>query len=540
MINSIISVILSPLTFFLFGIVWAVVVILPFSLLEYFAIGLELIATGLPKLLLFGSAEISLNKLPSIFLSFSLIAIFLWLIMFVVVYIKIAFQSDERGRESFKNAIKYSFLSWIYVFLIPVFIFSIYLIIDLFLNLVGNKTNDSNIGKMLFLSLTPPSVSKEQWQQIANDNYIMSFSVYTTIVASNQLQLFFITFFLGILAYGLLFAYLYASLVVVGKVFDQAVLFFISPFIAVSAINDGGERLKMWRNQFVQKSLVVFSIIITSKIFVSLLSFVINNIDKLTGVATSGDFFTNLPNNIAILIVTLGGGWAFVESGNLIGMFLGEGASIREGRAASRALLSVATSGFGIGKVVEGAKKISKSSVNVAKTGRNIGTKIGSKINNFNKNRMLNEIVDQKNNEFFEQNTTLPDSSILLVRNISKDYVNKLSESQANSLKMIKTIEKDKNLTQFEKSKLIQNVNIIQKTRESSLKTEYEMKTTFIKEIEQKNLKNTSINPNNLSKNEFIHNEFLQIENGLRAKETSIEQNIDAVNSYFKNRKTKK
>lgn len=133
------------------------------------------------------------------------------------------------------------------------------------------------------------------------------------------------------------------------KIFDQVFLFVISPAIATTSILDGGKRMNEWRNLTISKSLVVFGIVLGSRIYITLIGYTVQNISLITGIQSTS-FWLNFPNYIVILLISAGGAFAFSEFGNLLATFLGEGFGIKASMAQTRSMFHALGTSGAIGK----------------------------------------------------------------------------------------------------------------------------------------------------------------------------------------------
>lgn len=338
MFSGLLDIFLNPIVFYIIFVpLWAIFVMVPFLILKYITIAIEMIATGLPKLLLFGSAEgFSWSNLPLMFMQFSIIAVFIWLLFFVIVLLRYGFMSSEGAAENVKVAAKYSVLCWVYLFLIPIGLFSLYLILDWILVLITGA-NGANIADEIFKAFKPYSVSETTWNALINNNYLITLDIFATMGGtSGMLNVLFAMVLLVVSGAGMVVAYFFASYTVVGKIFEQFYLFVCSPFVAVSSILDGGKKVAILRDHLISKSLVVFAIIIGSKIFASLAGWITKNASLITGIEPSADIFQNLPNSIVIILLCVGGAFTFVNFGQLVSDFIGGDAGrtgISEGKA---------------------------------------------------------------------------------------------------------------------------------------------------------------------------------------------------------------
>lgn len=376
---------INPISYIFFIPFWVVFVMLPFLIVKYVIMGIELIAVSLPKLLLFGSTQdITLDNLPILFFRLIVISVGLWFLFFIVVLIRFYFLSSEEGVKSVKTALQYSFLCWIYIALVPMGVFALYLFLDWIMTLIGIDSTGS-VGDMLFMIIKPDSISAEKWQAVADNYFLISLNDFAEMGGWTALNNILFTTLMGlVISIGVLLAYLFASITILQKIFDQVFLFILSPVIATTSVIDGGKRMVQWRDMMISKSLVVFGIVLGSRIYVSLLIFVSNNISNITGIPNSNFFFINLPNIITIILIALGGAFAFSEFGHLLSGFIGEGSSLKESAAQTKSMIKsvagIATGGVGAAKLAKGAiSKATKGNVlKLQKTAKSAGLNIGN------------------------------------------------------------------------------------------------------------------------------------------------------------------
>ena len=325
---------------FVGAIVWTITITVPFLILKYVIFGIEVLGTTLPKILIFGTTEnITWNNLPEMFFRFAIIAGGLWFVFFFFILGRYYFQNAETGVESLKTAAKYAGLSIVYMWLIPAGVFLLYTAVDIMFYLLG-ISSQGNLADLLFQSIKPPGASDLAWQTIIDNNYALSFPSFIQIGGVLNSFNIILTAVLGaVLGYGVVMAYFFASFMIMHKVFDQIFLVIIGPIVATTSIIDGGKRIAIWRDMLISKSLVVFGIIIGSRLYVAFLSQTVTNIEFLTGIKPTDSFFANLPNLVVIILIGVGGAFAFSEFGHLLSSFTGEGASLKESFAHTKSLI---------------------------------------------------------------------------------------------------------------------------------------------------------------------------------------------------------
>lgn len=380
---------INPISYIFFIPFWVVFVMLPFLIVKYVIMGIELIAVSLPKLLLFGSTQdITLDNLPMLFFRLIVISVGLWFLFFIVVLIRFYFLSSEEGIKSVKTALQYSFLCWIYIGLVPMGVFALYLFLDWIMSLIGIDSTGS-VGDMLFMIIKPDSISAEKWQTVADNYFLITLNDFAEMGGWTALNNILFTTLMGlVISIGVLLAYLFASITILQKIFDQVFLFILSPVIATTSVIDGGKRMVQWRDMMISKSLVVFGIVLGSRIYVSLLIFVANNISNITGIPNSNFFFINLPNIITIILIALGGAFAFSEFGHLLSGFIGEGSNLKESAAKTKSMIAsvagIATGGVGAAKLAKGvlskatSKATKKSNTQISELAQSAGLDIGN------------------------------------------------------------------------------------------------------------------------------------------------------------------
>ena len=367
MLNWIIDAIIGPFVWVFIGaVLWTATITVPFLILKYVIFGIEVLGTTLPKILIFGTTEnITWNNLPEMFFRFAIIAGGLWFVFFFFILGRYYFQNAETGVEALKTAAKYAGLSIIYMWLIPAGVFLLYTAIDIVFYLIG-LSSQGNLADLLFNAIKPSSASDYDWQIIINDNFLLSFDSFKNIGGVSGSLNIILTAVLGaVLGYGVVTAYFFASFMIMHKVFDQIFLVIIGPIVATTSIIDGGKRIAMWRDMLISKSLVVFGIIIGSRLYVTFLGRTVTNIEFLTGIKPTSDFFQNLPNLIVIILIGIGGAFAFSEFGHLLSSFTGEGANLRESFAHTKTLIgafgATGTIGMTGGLAAKGLKAINQT-----------------------------------------------------------------------------------------------------------------------------------------------------------------------------------
>lgn len=225
--------------------------------------------------------------------------------------------------------------------IIPLGIFALYLLIDWLLELIGTLNETNNIANLLFLSIKPEDIEQNAWESVASNNFFFTLDAFKAMGGlSNIYAINFNMFLAFAISAGVLLAYLFAGFTIVTKIFDQVFLFVISPAIATTSILDGGKRMNEWRNLTISKSLVVFGIVLGSRIYITLIGYTVQ----------STSFWLNFPNYIVILLISAGGAFAFSEFGNLLATFLGEGFGIKASMAQTRSMFHALGTSGAIGK----------------------------------------------------------------------------------------------------------------------------------------------------------------------------------------------
>lgn len=341
--GAIFDFLLSPLYIFIFSFLWTVIVSFPFILLKYLHLGIQTLGTGLVRMLLFGTnGEFSIQNLPTLFLNFSLISLVLWLILLVGMFVRSGFVNIDEKSKSIKTAMSYSVVALVTIWIIPLGIFGLYFLIDMFMSLIFAGDNN-NIAVLLFNAVKPENVSADTWNGIADNNFMMDANLYYELGKWPFLITMLIVAILGI---GVLIGYFLASVSLLQKMFDQIFLFVVSPFIATTMVMDGGARMKNWKDQMIAKSLCIFGVLIGSRIFAWVIGFASANISSLSG---SDNYILNV---VLMLIIGLGGALAFVEFGNIIASFVGEGVGLKESAAHTRSLMAGGMAAFGVSKYI--------------------------------------------------------------------------------------------------------------------------------------------------------------------------------------------
>lgn len=479
---------IDPIAYIIFAPVWAIFVMVPFLILKYVILGIELIATALPKLLIFGTTtEITLDNLPTLFFRITIISVAIWLLLFLVVFIKFAFQSSEAGIQSIKVALQYSLLCWIYIALVPIGVFLLYMFLDWIMYLIGLNSTGS-VGDMLFMLIKPDNVSVDDWQAIIDRSFFLWLSDYKKMGGYQATMSILFTTVMGlVISLGVLIAYVYASMTIMQKTFDQAFLFILSPIIATSSVLDGGKRMAQWRDMMISKSLVIFGIVLGSRIYVSLIDFVSDNISNITGAPSDPSILNNFLNIVVVALIALGGAFAFSEFGNLLSSFIGEGASLKEAKEQTKSMIASAAT------VATGAKAVGSISgklINKTKIGRKITGKIKSigerRISNRaeeeglsgaemdlgnlrNENIQASQFTNRQIKAMERNNfkATGKDASIsnptlhkqIQLHDFNEKYEKQLAKTAELRKKQLKEIDKNKQMYAAEKQKAIDNIN---------------------------------------------------------------------------------
>ena len=359
--------ILDPILYFLVNVLWTVLVTFPYMMLKYLHLGLNLIGTGLIRALLFGTdGQFSFQNLPIMFANFAVISLLLFFVFLIGIWIRAGFINSGESQKSLKIALQYSILSWVFIFVIPVAIFSLYMLIDVFINLISSP-DEENIATLLFLAINPLQLDESIMNGIASNNFLLSFEAYKGFGGTgNAGNILLALVLLALGGIGVFMGYVFAGMSLLQKTFDQIFLFICSPFIAMTTIIDGGKRLINWRDQMIAKSLTIFSILIGSKIFVWVLGYTSKNLANITG---TSDLWIN---TVVLILVALGGALAFVEFGNIIASFVGEGVGLKESAANTRSLLKSGMAAGGAFKSVALAGKVAAGTPKNAIFGKDI------------------------------------------------------------------------------------------------------------------------------------------------------------------------
>ena len=478
--------ILTPISYAIIAPFWLIGITVPFLLLKYILKGIEIIATVLPKFLLFGTTgTVSLDNLPEMFFRFIIIALAFWFLLFFIVYLRYAFQDAETGIQSLKTAAKYSFMCWIYIMLIPAGLFVLYTFMDWFMQLIGLNSKEG-VAEMLFRALKPNEAATNVWEQIIADNFILYYGSYSALGGWDAFFTVLLHALMGfIIGLGVLLAYFYAGLLIMQKVFDQVFLFIMSPVIATTSVLDGGKRMIQWRDMMIAKCLVIFAIILGSRLYINLLDVTIKNIGKLTGIAGGGNFFTNLPNIITIMLIAIGGAFAFSEFGNLLASFTGEGASLKEASSQTKTMIGAFAA---TGNAYRGAKNVASAvgkakdkiidSKNAKALSKDFSIGAGKNSNSVN---FVNRLQMQKDriSAYFSGN-----------KNRAQEIKTKLSYHKEYA-KQQKELKKNDDLMNQRMNEIIKNKNLLRSERDSQinrLKNQWEASRGRIKKDFDKNI----------------------------------------------------
>ena len=235
----------------------------------------------------------------------------------------------------------------------------------------------------------------------------------------------------------------------------------------------------------IAKCLVIFAIILGSRLYINLLDVTIKNIGKLTGISGGGNFFTNLPNIITIMLIAIGGAFAFSEFGNLLASFTGEGASLKEASSQTKTMIGAFAA---TGNAYRGAKNVAsavgkvKDKIIDSKNAKtlskdfNIGTGKNSNSVNF-----VNRLQMQKDriSAYFSGNKNRA-QEIKMQLSYHKEYA-----------KQQKELKKNDDLMNQRMNEIIKNKNLLKSERDSQinrLKSQWEASRGRIKKDFDKNI----------------------------------------------------
>lgn len=342
-INGIVNLFLSPIAFGAFYTL-ALVGLIFWFVFSIISNLFKIVVLDLPAYLFFGiqpGQGINSISLPRTYYQFLIISFVLWLIQFFLFIYRFSKELDsQKSSMIFKMAIKASFKGVLTLILFHVLILFFNLLVYQFTNMILSNGKESynyfDLSNKIILSFFP------------ND-----WNVPIPFDTSNG-HLSWIKWPLGFLGWGGPKAWVSDSLLgranitgasicitglliciplikclidVVGRLFLSWILFLFFPFVPAFSINDGGKRVKIWKDKFISNYLVGPAYLIGLSflgIFIGkIVNFVFANISK-------GSFFDTLSGNTILWIsalfsvfLILGAIFGFKKITELIMAFIG-------------------------------------------------------------------------------------------------------------------------------------------------------------------------------------------------------------------------
>lgn len=358
----------------IFTALW-VIVSMPLFLLDLVAKVFKIFSTELPMNLLFnikpGQGWESAS-VPDMFIRLTIISIIVFAIMFFVAIIKAGTYNPTKEANPLATAFKFAAIGSLFVIMIPLLVFGFLLIINVLLELIigsNAKTISQQIWEGLYNPARhAPAITKEFWNEQAVDAKTTGFFMPTRpwwdkLPNGGGYEVIFLTLLLSLCS---LIPLTLGILTLVQKIFHLLVLFVISPFVAASGIVDEGKRLRLWRDQFITKGLVICSFILGIQLFQLFISLGFNAINSFINSGSTGanDFLLKLLMMLGILV---GGALSATSVSSIFTSFLGEGASVRESIGETKNLIGGAIA-LGSGVVAAGklAGKVAKTATHAA------------------------------------------------------------------------------------------------------------------------------------------------------------------------------
>lgn len=267
-----------------------------------------------------GKNNLSVSNIPIQFWGFCAAAIFIGMMIFMFQFMLITFQEDLAVKERIIKTTRNAGMAVIFTVLMP-FGFLMFAIIMSWINeiilLIFNGDEGgiaSAIYKMGFmynedwLKPVPPDFAKPESLNMQNYNVIVVL----------------ITCFL------MLYTIFMLGMGVVSKVFEIFLYFIIGPVLAATMINDGGQRLKSWKDGLIGKMMSAIGAILGYMVFITIISiFLPFSIER---------FSNTTERTLLLLLLIVGGGMFTMMAPQIMAAFVGEGVGAAEGRGAMQAI----------------------------------------------------------------------------------------------------------------------------------------------------------------------------------------------------------
>lgn len=360
---------INNIGFSIFQAIWALFCKLPMLLLNLVQKAYNILALELPMSMLFGikpGQGFEEASIPTLFTRLAIISVVVFGIMFLVSIIKAGTYNPSKEQNPLVGALKYSAIGSLFIIMIPLVLFGFLMIINGLISLIlGSELQP--LSNIIWSSLYNPikysDITQQAWdaQPIQNADGLGSWTpnrgFWDNLPNGGGWEIAFIFFLVLIVT---LIPLALGALTLVQKIFQQLVLFIISPFVAASGVADEGKRLRLWKDQFIAKSFVIVGFVLGIQIFSVFVNLSLNSINQLS----PNDFFLKLLLMIAIFC---GGAIAATNLSQVFASFLGESASVRETLGETRGLITGIATGAaaakGAGKFV---KKAAQGSVNAS------------------------------------------------------------------------------------------------------------------------------------------------------------------------------
>ncbi|MHA3801849.1 Mbov_0396 family ICE element transmembrane protein [Mycoplasma sp. VS30B] len=467
----------DPLYYAVYSAISSVLVGLPLRLISVIVTAYHLIAIDLPQYILFGvkiSDGINGADVPYMFMRFVVVSLILWVFMAMFSVVRMHYAKMDGSDNYVRIAIKRSALGTLYLLGIPVIIFVANMLISLLVGVIiggdgSNTTLSDTIWEVLYdktaLTSQNPPIPLESWKSWgSNGGYLIPYYPYRNSVPWGAGANIIITG--AVIGLGTLYFLIMGIMLIVGKILQMFWLFIISPFVVSASIMDDGNRIKIWRQQYIAKQLSVLAFFVGIQIYIQFGSRASAFINSLENV----DYLLKIILSIALYV---GGALAVQNFGSEVSNFIGESASVKEGM---QDLKSVISGGRVLGKMsaggVMGGLAMSKKGADIARFG--IGANARQlafakrkakslyKAGKISKDEMKNQIIDATNEARIRKETNR------LLRNDRNQYNTeqdaKISETKNRMLENQQAyrdgkISKDKYIQQQEYEKLKLKLN---------------------------------------------------------------------------------
>ncbi|KEZ23226.1 Mbov_0396 family ICE element transmembrane protein [Ureaplasma diversum] len=362
----------------IFTALWAVFCKLPMLMLDLVQKGYGILALELPSTMLFGlkpGQAFSEAVIPTLFTRLAIISVVVFGIMFLVAIIKVGTYNPSKEQNPLVGALKYSAIGSLFIIMIPLVLFGFLMVMNALITLIlGSDVKPLShiMWNSLYSPLKYKDISQQLWeaQPLTNPDTIGGWTpdkdFWKKLPNGGGFEIIFT--FLIIITVTLIPLGI-GSVTLVQKIFQQLVLFIISPFVAASGVADDGKRLRLWKDQFIAKSFVIVGFVLGIQIFSVFVNLALQSLNLIS----AQDFILKLLLMIAIFC---GGGIAATNLSQIFASFLGESASARETLGETKGLIQT---GLAIGgAALAGGKLLKKAVGGTAKLGAKVGSKVAS------------------------------------------------------------------------------------------------------------------------------------------------------------------